>query len=177
MSSISRGRPDRHISFGTGIHFCLGYQLARIEAACALQALFTRWPGLALAVEPGRSAGAGDPVCGRSNEAAGRGGSLMAQNKPAAFPPTGSGRSVQTRGLLDCAVRPTPGVSSSNSGLSDTPGSDDARARHKASSFGSSTVSIAWITPFDWNTSAIVTLEHVALLVLSMITLPPLHRT
>ena len=47
-------RPNRHISFGTGIHFCLGHQLARIEAACALQALFTRWPRLRLAVEPGQ---------------------------------------------------------------------------------------------------------------------------
>jgi cytochrome P450 len=45
-------RPNRHISFGTGIHFCLGHQLARIEAMCALQALFTRWPMLRLAVEP-----------------------------------------------------------------------------------------------------------------------------
>ena len=45
-------RPNRHMSFGTGIHFCLGHQLARIEATCALQALFTRWPKLRLAVEP-----------------------------------------------------------------------------------------------------------------------------
>jgi cytochrome P450 PksS len=44
-------KPNRHVSFGTGIHFCLGHQLARIEAACALQALFTRWPQLGLAVE------------------------------------------------------------------------------------------------------------------------------
>jgi len=47
-------RPNRHISFGTGIHFCLGHQLARIEGACALQALFTRWPDLRLAGEPAR---------------------------------------------------------------------------------------------------------------------------
>jgi cytochrome P450 len=45
-------RPNRHMSFGTGIHFCLGHQLARIEAMCALEALFTRWPKLQLAVEP-----------------------------------------------------------------------------------------------------------------------------
>jgi cytochrome P450 PksS len=44
--------PNRHMSFGTGIHFCLGLQLARIEASCALQALFTRWPKLRLAVSP-----------------------------------------------------------------------------------------------------------------------------
>lgn len=45
-------RPNRHIAFGTGIHFCLGHQLARIEGRCALKALFKRWPNLALAVEP-----------------------------------------------------------------------------------------------------------------------------
>jgi cytochrome P450 len=44
-------KPNRHVSFGTGIHFCLGHQLARIEAACALKALFRRWPKLELAVD------------------------------------------------------------------------------------------------------------------------------
>ena len=44
-------KPNRHIAFGTGIHFCLGHQLARIEGACALKALFRRWPKLALAVD------------------------------------------------------------------------------------------------------------------------------
>ena len=43
--------PNKHIAFGTGIHFCLGHQLARIEARCALEALLTRWPKLALAVD------------------------------------------------------------------------------------------------------------------------------
>src|SRR4051794_40666864 len=45
-------RPNRHLSFGTGIHFCLGHQLARMEGKCALEALFKRWPGLELAVPP-----------------------------------------------------------------------------------------------------------------------------
>jgi cytochrome P450 PksS len=44
--------PNRHIALGTGIHFCLGYQLARIEGKCALKALFERWPDLALAAGP-----------------------------------------------------------------------------------------------------------------------------
>jgi cytochrome P450 len=43
-------RPNRHVAFGTGIHFCLGHQLARLEGRCALKALFSRWPGLTLAV-------------------------------------------------------------------------------------------------------------------------------
>jgi cytochrome P450 PksS len=42
-------RPNRHIAFGAGIHFCLGHQLARMEGRSALKALFTRWPNLALA--------------------------------------------------------------------------------------------------------------------------------
>jgi len=44
-------KPNRHIAFGTGIHFCLGHQLARIEGRCALKSLFRRWPKLTLAVE------------------------------------------------------------------------------------------------------------------------------
>jgi len=46
-------KPNRHLSFGTGIHFCLGHQLARIEGKCALEALFKRWPQLELAVPAG----------------------------------------------------------------------------------------------------------------------------
>ena len=45
-------RPNHHIAFGTGIHFCLGHQLARLEGKCALEALYKRWPKLELAVQP-----------------------------------------------------------------------------------------------------------------------------
>ncbi|MGH6771143.1 MAG: cytochrome P450 [Xanthobacteraceae bacterium] len=45
-------RPNRHLAFGTGIHFCLGHQLARIEGQCALKALFRRWPRLSMAIDP-----------------------------------------------------------------------------------------------------------------------------
>jgi cytochrome P450 len=41
-----------HIGFGTGIHVCLGAPLARMELQIGLQALFERFPHLALAGEP-----------------------------------------------------------------------------------------------------------------------------
>jgi cytochrome P450 len=45
-------KPNRHIAFGTGIHFCLGHQLARLEGKWALRALLERWPDFKLAVDP-----------------------------------------------------------------------------------------------------------------------------
>ncbi|WP_245694451.1 cytochrome P450 family protein [Streptomyces abyssalis] len=41
-----------HLSFGHGVHFCLGAPLARMEARTALPALFERFPELSLAVPP-----------------------------------------------------------------------------------------------------------------------------
>ncbi|MFF8998285.1 cytochrome P450 [Streptomyces achromogenes] len=43
-----------HISFGAGIHYCVGAPLARIELAASLSALLERAPTLALAAEPER---------------------------------------------------------------------------------------------------------------------------
>ncbi|MFE2142589.1 cytochrome P450 [Streptomyces sp. NPDC059456] len=39
-----------HLAFGHGVHFCLGAPLARLEVASALEALFRRFPEIALAV-------------------------------------------------------------------------------------------------------------------------------
>ncbi|PKN81039.1 MAG: cytochrome P450 [Chloroflexi bacterium HGW-Chloroflexi-9] len=41
--------PNRHLSFGQGIHFCLGAPLARLEADIAFRALLDRWRSLSLA--------------------------------------------------------------------------------------------------------------------------------
>ncbi|KUL41532.1 cytochrome P450 family protein [Actinoplanes awajinensis] len=50
-------RSDKeHLSFGYGVHHCLGAPLARLEAAIALPALFARFPDLALAVPAGEIA-------------------------------------------------------------------------------------------------------------------------
>lgn len=39
-----------HLSFGHGVHFCLGSELARLESRIALSTLFERFPDLALTV-------------------------------------------------------------------------------------------------------------------------------
>lgn len=44
--------PNPHLSFGAGLHFCLGAPLARIELQAALNALLDHGPRLELAAEP-----------------------------------------------------------------------------------------------------------------------------
>jgi cytochrome P450 PksS len=41
--------PNPHLVFSSGIHFCLGMQLARVEAQSALSKLYARFPNLQLA--------------------------------------------------------------------------------------------------------------------------------
>lgn len=48
--------PNPHLSFGTGVHFCLGFQLARAEAAIAFERVLARFPDIRLAVAPERIA-------------------------------------------------------------------------------------------------------------------------
>lgn len=42
--------PNPHLVFSSGIHFCLGMQLARVEVQSALSRLYARFPDLELAV-------------------------------------------------------------------------------------------------------------------------------
>jgi cytochrome P450 len=46
-------RADKaHLTFGYGVHYCMGAPLAKLEGEIALPALFARFPELSLAVDP-----------------------------------------------------------------------------------------------------------------------------
>jgi len=50
--TLDIGRADnKHLSFGNGIHYCLGAPLARIEGPAAIHALVQRFPNIRLATE------------------------------------------------------------------------------------------------------------------------------
>jgi P450-derived glycosyltransferase activator len=54
---IGRENPVPHLAFSSGIHYCLGQPLARLEATIALRMLAERMPGLARAGEVTRRNG------------------------------------------------------------------------------------------------------------------------
>jgi cytochrome P450 len=43
---------NKHLGFGSGMHYCLGAPLARLESSIAFQVLFERLPNLRLAIAP-----------------------------------------------------------------------------------------------------------------------------
>lgn len=51
---VTRENAGDHVAFSSGIHYCLGAGLARMEAEVGLRALFERFPALTLAAPPHR---------------------------------------------------------------------------------------------------------------------------
>lgn len=49
---LDRANAKHHLSFGGGVHHCLGSSLARLEGRAAIAGLFRRFPQLSLAGEP-----------------------------------------------------------------------------------------------------------------------------
>ncbi len=44
--------PNPHVSFGAGVHFCLGAPLARLELETSFTTILRRMPALSLVEEP-----------------------------------------------------------------------------------------------------------------------------
>ena len=49
---VGRADAGQHVSFGSGIHFCLGAALARLEGQVAMSSVIRRFPDLELAGDP-----------------------------------------------------------------------------------------------------------------------------
>jgi len=49
---VTRPEANRHLSFGSGVHHCLGAALARMEGEIAITRLVRRFPDLAIAGQP-----------------------------------------------------------------------------------------------------------------------------
>jgi cytochrome P450 len=52
---IDRDRPRHHMSFGFGIHRCVGNRLAELQLAIIWEEILRRFPHIELAGEPKRS--------------------------------------------------------------------------------------------------------------------------
>ena len=98
-------RPNRHIAFGTGIHFCLGHQLARIEGRCALEALLKRagrnstWPFRRTSFAGGSGPASGPlTAAGRGPNASSQSRSPFCQHPGPGFPRRSPRISIAGRG-------------------------------------------------------------------------------
>jgi cytochrome P450 len=49
---LGRANANRHLAFSSGIHYCLGASLARVEAQVALGSLIRRFPSIELVEDP-----------------------------------------------------------------------------------------------------------------------------
>lgn len=49
---LDRKQVSQHMSFGHGVHFCIGNQLARAELRAAIEGIVARWPNIRLASRP-----------------------------------------------------------------------------------------------------------------------------
>lgn len=45
-------KPNKHLAFGVGVHFCIGAQLSRVEGRIALTAMLEKFKHIQLAVDP-----------------------------------------------------------------------------------------------------------------------------
>jgi cytochrome P450 len=50
---LDRPNANRHLGFASGVHYCLGASLAKLEASTAITSLIRRFPDVQLAGEPG----------------------------------------------------------------------------------------------------------------------------
>jgi cytochrome P450 len=95
-NSICIGRtPNRHLSFGHGMHFCMGSNLGRGEAATVIETVLGRIPEYELVADAGPPAGPGRK---------GRWGKRLMRGLPVAFPP---GRQMGPGGTLPPDFRMT----------------------------------------------------------------------
>jgi cytochrome P450 len=49
---LDRPNANRHLGFASGIHYCLGASLAKLEASVAITSVMRRFPAVELAGEP-----------------------------------------------------------------------------------------------------------------------------
>ena len=52
LLDIKRQDASRHVSFGSGVHYCLGAALAKMEGEIAVTKLIRRFPEISITSEP-----------------------------------------------------------------------------------------------------------------------------